>query len=94
MDSGLKRVSYSGSNHYRKSDKASTISGGYSNDTQSENHLNFFPMATSPLFHSTSSRMATSLDYLKQTGTVVVSDSGEFEGTYKIHALKKIHIDE
>lgn len=38
--------------------------------------------------------MATSLDYLKQTGTVVVSDSGEFEGTYKIHALKKILIDE
>jgi hypothetical protein len=24
----------------------------------------------------------TSLDYLKQTGTVIVSDSGDFEGVY------------
>lgn len=27
-------------------------------------------------------KMTTSLDYLKQTGTVVVSDSGDFECAY------------
>lgn len=91
---GIKRISYSGPGQYRKSDKASTISGGYSNNTQSKNHLHFFLTTTSPLCHPKSSRMATSLDYLKQTGTVVVSDSGEFESTYNIHSHQKIHVDE
>lgn len=39
--------------------------------------------------------MSTALDQLKQTGTVVVSDSGDFEGEYHdqgdIHQL--LHLD-
>lgn len=31
--------------------------------------------------------MTTSLDYLKQTGTVVVSDSGDFECKYLVRVM-------
>lgn len=36
--------------------------------------------------------MTTSLDYLKQTGTVVVSDSGDFECKLPIPFLVKVRL--
>ena len=42
-------------------------------------HIGPVPSATSLPITTTTFIMTTSLDYLKQTGTVVVSDSGDFE---------------
>ena len=46
--------------------------------------------ASEPLSYSTT--MPSSLDQLKATGTVVVSDSGDFECTYNIALRFKIRL--